>query len=161
MLLLGWKRNWKKHHAVGNDRWSALAVTPGSHQPVSLLFSYFINVPLRNPNAIPPDLLDAGRSSHLSLGLIPPLQSGVLCYHSRLWVEKYIFLLRLWITLPEPAQPVLPCCKLTPGQQQGRGTVLGPGSCRTWSWSMHLWWLWEWREVCRDDISSCKKLILH
>lgn len=39
MLLLGWKSNWKKHHAVGNGRWSAPCVTPGSHQPVSLLFS--------------------------------------------------------------------------------------------------------------------------
>lgn len=63
---------------------------------------YFINVPLCDPNAIQPDLLDAGRSSPLPLGLMPPLQSGVLCYHSRLWMEKYIFLFRLWITLPEP-----------------------------------------------------------
>lgn len=115
MLLVGWKRNWKKHHTGGNGRWSAPRVTPGSHQSVSLLFSYFINVPPCNSNAIQPYLLGAGRSSQVPLGLTPPLQSGELCHHSRLQVEKYIFLFRLWITLPEPAQLVLPCCKLTLG----------------------------------------------
>lgn len=154
MLLLGWKRNWKKHHAVGNGRWSALCVTPGSHQPVSLLFSYFISVPLCNPNAIPPDLLDAGRASHPSLGLRPPLQSGVLCYHSRPWVEKYIFLFRLWITLPETSPACSAMLQTHTWASAGQRNCLGPGSCRTWSWTMHLWWLWEWREMTFQAVRS-------
>lgn len=65
------------------DTWKSPACVSCSHL-------YFISVfYLCNPNAIQPDQQDAGRSSHLPLELIPPLQSGVLCYHSRLWMEKF------------------------------------------------------------------------
>lgn len=43
--------------------------------------------------------------------------SNQVCYATTADSEwkKYIFLLRLWMTLPEPAHPVLSCCKLTLG----------------------------------------------
>ena len=117
---------------------------------------YFNDTSLGMPNAIPPAPPDVRKPSPLPAGPTPPLYQGL-----RSWVryataadpvEKFIFLFTLWVTLPEQTQPA--------PQQLYHQRTAGQRSCRTWSWSVYLWWLLEQREMCRDEISSCKKLIL-